>query len=50
MKKEIQMYLALGFICVIIDNTGSNNRGLHFEGLLRTKMGTIEISDQVFFL
>jgi dipeptidyl-peptidase 9 len=46
-QPEIQMYNALGFICVVVDNTGSNNRGLKFEGLLRNKMGTIEISDQV---
>ena len=46
-EKEIQMYNSLGFVCVIVDNTGSNNRGLKFEGLLRNKMGTIEIDDQV---
>jgi len=44
---DVQMYNALGFICVIFDNTGSDKRGLHFEGLLKHKMGTIEIADQV---
>ncbi len=44
---DVQMYTALDFIVVIIDNTGSDKRGLNFEGKLKYKMGTVEISDQV---
>jgi len=44
---DVQMYTALGFICVMIDNTGSDKRGLRFEGVLKHKMGTVEIADQV---
>ncbi|KAF2075941.1 hypothetical protein CYY_002744 [Polysphondylium violaceum] len=41
------LYARLGFIVVMIDNMGSTNRGIEFEGKLRCKMGTLEINDQV---
>ncbi|GAM18199.1 hypothetical protein SAMD00019534_013740 [Acytostelium subglobosum LB1] len=42
-----QFYSSFGFISVIVDGTGSDNRGIAFEGQLREAMGTIEIPDQV---
>ncbi|CAK9293282.1 unnamed protein product [Gordionus sp. m RMFG-2023] len=38
---------ALGFTCVVIDNRGSFNRGIAFEGFIKHKMGTIELDDQI---
>ena len=40
-------YLAqAGFLVLVVDNRGSDNRGLAFEGALRRRMGTIEVDDQ----
>jgi dipeptidyl aminopeptidase/acylaminoacyl peptidase len=44
---DLQMYAALGFIVVLIDNRGSDKRGLRFESELYRAMGTVEIDDQV---
>lgn len=41
------MYTKLGFIVVLIDNRGSDRRGLAFEAELYHAMGTKEIDDQV---
>ncbi|XP_059172956.1 dipeptidyl peptidase 9-like [Physella acuta] len=38
---------AEGYVVVVIDGRGSNNRGLQFEGILKHKLGTVEINDQV---
>ncbi|HMO55392.1 MAG TPA: S9 family peptidase, partial [Tepidiformaceae bacterium] len=41
-------YLAQrGFVVVKLDNRGSFNRGLAFEGALADRMGTVEVDDQV---
>ena len=37
----------LGYLVVAVDNRGSANRGLAFEGALRHVMGTVEVDDQV---
>ncbi|KAH3757145.1 dipeptidylpeptidase 8 [Pelomyxa schiedti] len=42
-----QLYASLGYFVVCIDNVGSCNRGLAFEGLIKYKMGSVEIPDQV---
>jgi len=44
---KFQMYTHLGYVVVMIDGAGSWRRGLHFEGQLKNKMGTVEIQDQV---
>ncbi|CAM9388252.1 unnamed protein product [Chrysoparadoxa australica] len=36
----------MGFVVLKCDNRGSHRRGLEFEGWIRHKMGTIEVSDQ----
>ncbi len=36
-----------GFCVAIVDNRGSTDRGLAFEGALRHRMGTVEVDDQV---
>ncbi|KAK6963499.1 dipeptidyl peptidase 8 [Biomphalaria glabrata] len=38
---------AEGYVVVVIDGRGSSNRGLHFEGVLKNSLGTVEITDQV---
>ncbi|KAH9514886.1 dipeptidylpeptidase [Bulinus truncatus] len=38
---------AEGYVVIVIDGRGSSNRGLHFEGVLKNHLGTIEIPDQV---
>ncbi|CAL1543451.1 unnamed protein product [Lymnaea stagnalis] len=38
---------AEGYVVIVIDGRGSNNRGLHFEGILKNHLGTVEINDQV---
>lgn len=41
-------YLAQqGFVVFKLDNRGSNNRGLAFEGAIADRMGTVEVDDQV---
>ncbi len=41
-------YLAQrGFVVFKLDNRGSFNRGLDFEGALADRMGTVEVDDQV---
>jgi len=36
-----------GFVVAVLDNRGSTDRGLAFEGTLRHRMGTVEVDDQV---
>lgn len=36
-----------GFCVAVVDNRGSADRGLAFEGALRHRMGTVEVDDQV---
>ncbi len=36
-----------GFCVAVVDNRGSTDRGLAFEGVLRHRMGTVEVADQV---
>ncbi|GFO08798.1 dipeptidyl peptidase 9 [Plakobranchus ocellatus] len=36
-----------GYAVVVIDGRGSTNRGLKFESILKNKLGTVEIDDQV---
>lgn len=36
-----------GFCVAVVDNRGSTDRGLAFEGALRHRMGTVEVDDQV---
>uniref|UniRef100_A0AAY4D7Z0 dipeptidyl-peptidase IV n=1 Tax=Denticeps clupeoides TaxID=299321 RepID=A0AAY4D7Z0_9TELE len=38
---------SLGYAVVVIDGRGSCQRGLKFEGALKSKMGQVEIEDQV---
>jgi dipeptidyl-peptidase-4 len=41
-------YLARqGFVVFVLDNRGSANRGLAFEGVLHLRMGDVELRDQV---
>jgi len=47
---KFHMYNQLGYAVVMIDGVGSNRRGLQFEGVLKHKMGTVEIADQVLGL
>ncbi|KAF9114880.1 dipeptidylpeptidase [Mortierella sp. AM989] len=49
LPKFLRVFLAtrLGYVVVMIDGRGSNDRGLKFEGRLRHQMGQIEIRDQV---
>lgn len=44
---KFQMYIHLGYVVVMMDGAGSWRRGLHFEGQLKHKMGTVEVQDQV---
>eukprot|EP01113_Clastostelium_recurvatum_P024494 TRINITY_DN2924_c0_g1_i3.p1 TRINITY_DN2924_c0_g1~~TRINITY_DN2924_c0_g1_i3.p1 ORF type:complete len:790 (+),score=185.08 TRINITY_DN2924_c0_g1_i3:27-2372(+) len=44
---DMQMYTGLGYICVLIDNVGSDRRGLVFESQLKHAMGSVELKDQV---
>ena len=42
-----QRYLAsLGFVIMCLDNRGSCNRGLRFEGAIHKKLGDLEVEDQ----
>ena len=36
-----------GFCVAVVDNRGSTDRGLAFEGALHHRMGTVEVDDQV---
>ena len=36
-----------GFCVAVVDNRGSTDRGLGFEGHLRRRLGTVEVDDQV---
>ncbi len=43
-----EQYLAsLGFLVFRLDNRGSARRGLSFEGVIRQRMGQVEVQDQV---
>jgi dipeptidyl-peptidase-4 len=42
-----QYLRSLGFLVFKLDNRGSAQRGLAFEGALQHRMGTIEVEDQV---
>ncbi len=47
-RVDINEYLARqGYVVMTLDNRGSWNRGLEFEGKLKDAMGTVEIEDQV---
>lgn len=36
-----------GYVVMVLDNRGTWNRGLEFEGKLKNAMGTVEVEDQV---
>lgn len=36
-----------GYVVMVLDNRGSWNRGLKFEGHVKNAMGTVEVADQV---
>ena len=36
-----------GFCVAVVDNRGSTDRGIAFEGHLRRRLGTVEVDDQV---
>ncbi|XP_033105730.1 dipeptidyl peptidase 9-like [Anneissia japonica] len=38
---------SLGYVVLVIDTRGSSHRGLKFESILKNKMGTVEIAEQV---
>ncbi|EGT42231.1 CBN-DPF-3 protein [Caenorhabditis brenneri] len=40
-------FTRLGYVVVLIDNRGSANRGITFEGNITRKMGSVEVEDQV---
>ena len=42
-----QLFASMGYVVSVLDNRGSLNRGVKFEGELRWSMGTVEIEDQV---
>jgi dipeptidyl-peptidase-4 len=42
-----QYLRSLGFLVFILDNRGSARRGLAFEGMVKQRMGSIEVDDQV---
>ncbi|XP_030751892.1 dipeptidyl peptidase 9 [Sitophilus oryzae] len=44
---RMHMLAARGYCVVAIDSRGSFHRGIHFEGHIKGKMGTVELSDQV---
>jgi dipeptidyl-peptidase-4 len=41
-----QRFRDMGYLVLKVDNRGSFRRGLHFEGAIKCRMGTIEILDQ----
>lgn len=41
-----QYFVDLGYIWFVIDNRGSDNRGVAFEKQIRQAMGTVEVADQ----
>jgi dipeptidyl-peptidase 9 len=43
----VRVLASSGYIVGVVDNRGSFNRGLAFEGLLKHKMGQVEVQDQV---
>ncbi|KAK9882150.1 hypothetical protein WA026_019667 [Henosepilachna vigintioctopunctata] len=44
---RMHMLAARGYVVVAIDSRGSQHRGLHFEGHIKGRMGTLELNDQV---
>jgi dipeptidyl aminopeptidase/acylaminoacyl peptidase len=44
---RLQIIASLGYNVVVIDGRGSFNRGLKFEGVLKHKMGQVELEDQI---
>jgi len=44
---RIQYLRNLGFVVFVLDNRGSANRGLAFEGAIKHNMGDVEVQDQV---
>lgn len=42
-----QLLASLGYVVSVLDNRGSVNRGVAFEGEIHHRMGTVEIDDQV---
>jgi dipeptidyl-peptidase-4 len=45
-----QYLRAQGFLVAVCDNRGSARRGLAFEGVLRGRLGQVEVDDQVDFV
>ncbi|GMR53126.1 hypothetical protein PMAYCL1PPCAC_23321, partial [Pristionchus mayeri] len=43
----LQKYAALGFAAVVIDGRGSDGRGKQWEGIIKNRLGEIELKDQV---
>lgn len=43
----LQKYAALGFAAVVIDGRGSDGRGKKWEGVIKNKLGDVELNDQV---
>ncbi|XP_066244864.1 dipeptidyl peptidase 9 [Euwallacea similis] len=44
---RLHMLAARGYCVVAIDSRGSQHRGIHFEGHIKGRMGTVELRDQV---
>lgn len=43
----MHMLASRGYVVVAIDSRGSHHRGLQFEGYIKGRMGTLELTDQV---
>ncbi|XP_050313592.1 dipeptidyl peptidase 9 isoform X2 [Anthonomus grandis grandis] len=44
---RMHMLAARGYCVVAIDSRGSQHRGIQFEGFIKSRMGTVELKDQV---
>lgn len=44
---RLHLLAELGYVVIIVDGRGSARRGLAFEGCLKGRLGSVEISDQV---
>eukprot|EP00475_Leptophrys_vorax_P004821 TRINITY_DN12886_c0_g2_i2.p1 TRINITY_DN12886_c0_g2~~TRINITY_DN12886_c0_g2_i2.p1 ORF type:complete len:253 (-),score=55.31 TRINITY_DN12886_c0_g2_i2:104-862(-) len=47
MNPLMRLMCSFGYVVGVVDNRGSFNRGLKFEGMLKHKMGQVEVQDQV---
>jgi dipeptidyl-peptidase 9 len=47
MTPLMRLMCSFGYVVAVVDNRGSFNRGLEFEGLVKHKMGQVEVQDQV---